>query len=86
MTPLDFAQSLSRSDVLADRALGAAIVLRGLTDDDPHDATRQGWPLNADTAERAIRWLGLDPTPELIAATLATAPTVSDAMLNRGPR
>ena len=85
MTPLMFAQSLSRSDVLADRALGAAIVLRGLTDDDP-DATRQGWPLNADTAERAIRWLGLTPDPELIAATLATAPTVSDAMLNRGPR
>ena len=42
MTPLDFAQSLAKSDIPADRALAAAIVLRGLTDDDPHDATRQG--------------------------------------------
>lgn len=86
MTPLDLAANMAASDDPAIRAQGVAIVVRGLTDDDPRDATRQGWPLCDETVSRAARWLGLDPTPDLIAAATAIAPTLSDAILNRGPR
>lgn len=80
MTPLDLARNLASSDSPDARALGVAIVLRGLTDD---DGTRQGWPLTVTTAARAAQYLGLDPTPGLLVAAIDTAPTVSDTMLNR---
>ncbi len=83
MTPLDLAASLAQSTTLDGRALGVAIVLRGLTDDDGY---RQGWPLTVTTAARAADYLGLESTPELLVAALEIAPTISDAMLNRAPR
>jgi hypothetical protein len=82
MTPLDFARNLARSDDPRDRALGVAIVTRGVTDDDPATG-RQPWPLNEHTVAGAAQYLGLDPDPALLADALALAPTVSDAMLNR---
>lgn len=86
MTPLDLAQNLARSDNPQHVAQGVAIVLRGLTDDDP-DTFRQGWPLDANTARAAARYVGIaDPDPALIDAALALAPTLSDAILNRGAR
>jgi hypothetical protein len=80
MTPIDFARNLARDPDTT--PLAVAIIVRGLTDDDP---TRQGWPLNEATVERAARYLDLTPTAELTAAALALAPTVSDVMLNRRP-
>lgn len=83
MTPKEFAENLARSDKHEDRVLGVAIITRGVTDDDPSDPLRQGWPLDDRTVEAAARALGLDPTPELIADALKLAPDVSDAMLNK---
>jgi hypothetical protein len=85
MTPLDFARNLAASDDAADQALGVAIVTRGVTDDDPMTG-RHPWPLNAQTVAGAAQYLDLAPTRELIAAALALAPTVSDAMLNKAAR
>jgi len=81
MTPLDFARNLAKSDDPEDRAYGVAIVARGLSDDDP-DTLRQGWPL-AESIASAITYLGLTPTPTLVARATALAPTVSDAVLNK---
>jgi len=81
MNPLDFARNLAQSDRLEDRALGVAIVARGLSDDDPA-TLRSGWALEA-SITAAITHLGLKSSPELIAAATRLAPTVSDAMLNR---
>lgn len=83
MTPLDLAANLAKSDDPKSRALAVAIVLRGLTDDDPA-TLRQGWPLTDATAIRAASYVGLDPAGStLIADALALAPTLSDAILNR---
>lgn len=81
MTPIDLAKNLAQSERIEDRALGVGIIARGLSDDDPA-TLRQGWPLDV-SVERAIVYLGLEPTAELTAAALAAAPKVSDAMLNR---
>lgn len=79
MTPLDLAQNLAKSDRMEDRALGVAILARGLSDD---DGLRQGWPLES-AIPAAVRHLGLTPDPALIAEAGMLAPTISDAMLNR---
>jgi len=86
MTPEIFARSLVQDGIrLEDKALGVAMIIRSLTDEDPADPFRQGWPVNEATAERAALFLGLeDPSPALLAKALELAPTVSDAMLNRG--
>jgi hypothetical protein len=65
-------------------ALGVGMIVRGLTDDDPA-TLRQGWPMTEAVVEAAARYLDVKPTPELISAVLAVAPTISDAMLNRRP-
>ena len=82
MTPLDLARNLAQSDSAKDRALGVGIVARGLSDNDPSEL-RQGWPLPV-AVSAAATYLGLDLTPELLAEAKAIAPTISDAMLNRG--
>lgn len=85
MTPLELARNLARDKDPKARTLAVAMVLRALTDDDPHDPTRQGWPLSRPAAQAACEYLGLDPNDEdLIAAALAEAPRLSDAILNRG--
>ena len=83
MTPIDFARRLSDSPDIESRALGVAIIARGLSDDDPR-SLRQGWPLN-ESVRAAMRYLALSGD-DLAARALAIAPTVSDAMLNRSPR
>lgn len=85
MTPLDFARKLAASDKLEDRALGVGIVARGLSDEDPSDPTRAGWPLAA-AINAAIGYLELPSTPDLIKRATELAPTISDAMLNRSAR
>lgn len=82
MTPLDFATNLALRDDPEARALAVGIVARGLSDEDPQDPFRQGWPLDISIAA-ATEYLGLESTPELIAAAAAIAPTISDEMLNR---
>lgn len=82
MTPLDFARNLAQSDNPNDRVLGAAIVARGLSDDDP--ATfKQGWEAPT-AAGAALRYLGLPVDDGSIEAVLEKMPTISDAMLNKG--
>ena len=83
MTPEDLARNLARSTDLRSRALGVAMIVRGLTDHDPSDPFRQGWPLSDATAARAAEYLGLNPDRDLVAEALRLAPTVSDALLNR---
>ena len=83
MTTVDFARNLARSDDPHARSLGVAIIARGLSDDDPADPYRQGWPLDRHTIEAAARYLDLTPTDALCADALALAPTLSDAILNR---
>jgi hypothetical protein len=84
MTPETFARSLAQSESPESRALGVAMIIRSLTDHDPADPFRQGWPVNTATAERAAQHVGIaDPSPEMLARALELAPTVSDAMLNR---
>lgn len=81
MTPLDLAQNLAQSDRRSDRVLGVAILARGLSDD---DGLRQGWPL-ASAIPAAARHLGLtEIDPAFVADVARVAPTVSDAMLNKG--
>lgn len=83
MSPLEFAQNLAKSDRREDRELAIAMVARGLSDDDP-GTFRQGWPLTS-AIPAAARYLGLDPMDSvLMNGALALAPTVSDAMLNKG--
>lgn len=82
MTPLDMARNLAASDRAEDRALGVAIVARGLSDD---DGTRAGWPLAA-AIPAAAQYLGLPMDPSLMAEAGRLAPTVSDAMLNKVSR
>ena len=84
MNPTTFARVLADSGDPEQQALGVAIITRGLTDDDPSDPTRQGWPLDRHTVAAAARYLILDATPTLVTRALALAPTVSDAMLNKG--
>jgi len=79
MTPVDFARNLAESDSPRVRATGVAIIARGLSDD---DGLRQGWPMSA-SLPAAARFLGLDPTAELLAEAAELAPTLSDAVLNR---
>ena len=83
MTPLDLARNLAQSDRPKDRAMGVAIVARGLSDTDPLDPYRQPWPLDV-SVERAASYLGLDPADEdLLSVATLIAPTLSDAILNR---
>ena len=83
MTPERMARNLAQSKEYGHRVLGVAMITRGLTDDDP--ATfRQGWPLNESTVARAAEYVGVDPTEELVIDVLALAPTLSDAILNKG--
>ena len=79
-TPLDVARNLAGSDSVSDRALGVAMVARGLSDD---DGLRQGWPLET-AVDAAIEYLGLVPDHTLYESALHLAPEVSDAMLNKG--
>jgi len=81
MTPLDLARSLAREDNPKSHALAVAIVYRGVTDEDDN---RMPWPTGELTAEYAAKYLDLDPTPDLIAHALTLAPTISEAMLNKG--
>jgi hypothetical protein len=80
MTPLELATRLGQSPDLDNRITGVAIILRGLTDD---DGDRQGWPMTPAVAIRAAKYIGVEPTPELVAAVLAFAPTLPDFYLNR---
>jgi hypothetical protein len=82
MTPLEFADNLAKSEEHKDQVLGAAIVARGLSDDDLA-AHRQGWPVHT-AAEQAIRYLGLNMTEDMVADVVALMPEVSDAILNKG--
>jgi hypothetical protein len=82
MSPLDLAQSLAKSAARNDRVLGVAIVIRGLTDDEP-STFRQGWPLSVTTAHAAATYLGIKDDSLLLDA-LDLAPTLSDAILNKG--
>lgn len=82
MTPMDMARNLVRSNEPKDVALGVGIVARGLSDDDPK-TLRQGWPLDRTTVEAAAEYLGVVPTHDLVGNVLATAPFISDAMLNK---
>lgn len=84
MTPLDFAQTLAKSDDPQEQALGVAILYRGLIDEDPSDPLRKPWPETNETIERAASYLGVDITPDLRNTVRDLAPTVSDAMLNKG--
>jgi hypothetical protein len=79
MTPLQAAANLAQSEDLQSRALGVAIIARGLSDDTPE---RQGWPLSS-AVEAAIRHLHLDPDPALVLAATTLAPMLSNAILNR---
>ena len=81
LTPMDLAGSLAKSEDIEERALGVAIVARGLSDDDPA-TLRAGWDLGT-SITAAIRYLGIESTPELVEEATRLAPTVSDAMLNR---
>lgn len=81
-TPLDLASRLAGSGTTRDQALGVAIVIRGLTDDSDD---RAGWPMDEHTARAAAAYLGFAGVSDaLIARALALAPTISDAMLNKG--
>ena len=81
MTPMTLAANLAKSEDIKERALGVAMVARGLSDDDP--AThRAGWDLGT-SITAAIRHLGIESTPELVEEATRVAPTISDAMLNR---
>ena len=81
LTPMTLAVSLAKSENVRERALGVAIVARGLSDDD--SAThRAGWDLDT-SVTAAIRYLGIESTPELVEEATRVAPTISDAMLNR---
>ena len=82
MTPLDLAANLAADPDPKSQALAVAIVARGLSDDDP-TSLRQGWPM-AVAIPAAAKYLGLDPDPDLFAAAAKAAPSVSDAMLNKG--
>ena len=82
MTPLDLARNLARDPDPETQALAVAMVYRGLTDDDP--TGRMGWPEGDATVSRAATFLDVKPTADLFAAVRRIAPTVSDAMLNRG--
>ncbi len=83
-TPIDLARSLASSAELDDRALGVAIVARGLSDETPGDPYRAGWPLDEATAKAAARYVGIaDPSEALIQRALVMAPKVSDALLNK---
>lgn len=84
MTPTDFARGLvNRSVDREDHVLAVAIITRGLTDDDPA-TLRQGWPLDRDTVASAATFLSLTPADDLVTEALALAPTLSDAILNKG--
>lgn len=80
MTPLDAARLYARNPDTAAR--GVAMLARGLSDDDPANPTRAGWPLAA-AVDAAIEYLDLSPTPALRAEALALAPTIPGYMLNR---
>ena len=81
MSPKQFAENLAASDDPKDQALGVAIIARGLSDDEP-ETHRQGWPLEV-AIPQAAKYLGLEPSPELVAQAAILAPKVSDAMLNK---
>ena len=81
-TPMDLAQRLAGNGYGTDVALGVAIATRALTDDTDE---RQGWPLDAVTVEAAAKYVGVNhPDAWLIARVLELAPTLSDAILNKG--
>jgi hypothetical protein len=87
MTPLDMARRLAADPNPKSQTLATAMIARSLSDHDPSDPFRQGWPLDAATVTRAAEYLGLDASPTLVADALALAPTVSNAILNhRTPR
>ncbi len=79
MTPLDLAQGLARSPEHSDRALGVAMLARGLSDE---DGRRQPWPVE-ESLRAAARYLHLDPAPGLIDDARRLMPLISDALLNR---
>ena len=83
-TPLDLATNLAKSDKHEDRVLGVAILYRGLVDKDPSDPLRMPWPETNETIERAAKYLGVEVTPDLRNDVRDVAPTISDAMLNKG--
>jgi len=80
MTPIEYAQTLAESMERKDRILGIAIIARGLSDD---DGLRQGWPLE-ESVRAAIDFLGLGYADTLLMDALTLAPTLSDAILNKG--
>lgn len=84
MTPLDLARTLAKSSNPQDRTEAVAMIARGLSDPSPSDPLRQPWPLDGGTVAAAARYLGVPITPVLLADALALAPTLSDALLNRG--
>ena len=84
MTPIQFAENLAKSDDHKDKVLAVSIVYRGLTDEDPSDPLRMPWPQTNESIERAAKYLGVDITPDLRNAVRDLAPTLSDAILNKG--
>lgn len=84
MTPLEFAENLAKSTDRSDLILGVAMVTRGLSDDDPANF-RAGWPLDAHTVRMAAQYLRLGSVSEdFVDEVLMLAPTLSDAILNKG--
>ncbi len=87
MTPIDLARNFARSDDPKARAYGVAMIYRSLTEPDESDPLKLPWPETNETIERAAKYLGVadeDITPDLRNDVRDIAPTLSDAILNKG--
>lgn len=82
MTPEQLAQNMARSGHANAQALAVAMIARSLSDHDPADPYRQGWPVSA-ALPAACTHLGLTPTTQLIDAARALMPVVGDGLMNR---